>query len=64
MTRQMTRQIALMTLFSTCLIVVLLALASGMRLNLDAVLGQALPLAVICAAAVTVLLINPFEPNS
>lgn len=64
MTRQMSRQIALMTLFSTCLVMVLLALASGMQLDVDAVLGQALPLAIICGAATTFLLINPFEPKA
>lgn len=64
MTRQVSRQIALMTLFSTCLVMVLLALATGLQLDAGAVLGQALPLAVICAAAATFLLINPFEPKA
>jgi hypothetical protein len=61
MTRQVTRQIAFMTLFSGLIILVLLTVASGLNVDSGAVATQGVPLAVACAAALTVLLIDPFD---
>lgn len=54
----------MMILISSCMVIVLLALASGLDINPGAIAGQAIPLAVVCAAALTFLLINPFDLRS
>lgn len=59
MSQQMTRQIALMTIFATCILVVALLVGFGLGANADAALAQAAPLAIICGIAATVLLIEP-----
>lgn len=61
MTRQVTRQIALMTLFSGFIILILLTIASGLNVDSSAVASQGVPLAVACAAALTILLLDPFD---
>lgn len=58
MSQQITRQIALMTVFATCILVVVLLVGFGLGANADAALGQAAPLALICGIAVTVLLVE------
>ncbi len=61
MTQQATRQIALITLFTCCLVIIALALASGLDVQMGAVMSQALPLAIVCAAAMAVLLYEPAD---
>ena len=61
MTQQATRQIALIALFTCCLVIVALALASGLDVQMGAVMSQALPLAIVCAAAMAVLLYEPAD---
>lgn len=56
MSQQVTRQIALMTVFATCILVVALLVGFGLGANADAALGQAAPLALVCGVALTVLL--------
>lgn len=58
MSQQVTRQIALMTIFATCILVVALLVGFGLGANADAALGQAAPLALICGIALTILLID------
>ncbi len=59
MSQQITRQIALMTIFATCILVVALVVGFGLGANADAALGQAAPLAIVCGIALTVLLVEP-----
>jgi hypothetical protein len=61
MTQQASRYIALMTVFSTCLLLVVLAVALGLDASTGTALQQALPLALICGAALTFLLSDPFR---
>lgn len=61
MTQQMTRQIALMTLFTCCIVIIALALASGLNVQMGAVMSQALPLAIVGGAAFAILLFGPTE---
>ncbi|MBA2453678.1 MAG: hypothetical protein H0V47_10940 [Chloroflexia bacterium] len=59
MTQQASRQIALMTLFTCCIVIVSLALASGLNVQMGSVMSQALPLAIVCGAALAILLFEP-----
>lgn len=61
MTQQATRQIALMTLFTCCMTIVALAVASGLNVQMGSVMGQALPLTLICGAALAILLFEPAD---
>lgn len=58
MSQQITRQIAMMTLFATCILIVALIVGFGLGANADAALRQAAPLAVVCGIALTVLLVE------
>jgi hypothetical protein len=60
MSQQVSRGVALMTVIATCVMLVALALASGLNGDSGAALGQAAPLAVVCGVALTVLLVDPF----
>jgi hypothetical protein len=60
MSREISRQVALMAVVTTCLLLVALALALGLNANADAAFAQALPLAIICGAAFVFLLADPF----
>lgn len=62
MTQHATRQIALMTLVACCIVIVALTLASGLNVQMGSVMGQALPLAIVCGAALVVLLFDPADP--
>jgi hypothetical protein len=64
MTHLISRQIALMILLASSLVVVLLVLASGLSVDISAVYSQAAPLALVCAAAFTFLIFNPFDAES
>ncbi len=64
MAQILSRQIALMIVIASCMIVVLLVLASGLNVDFGAVSSQAAPLALICAAALTFLIFNPFDAQS
>ena len=61
MTQQATRQIALMTLFTCCIVIVLLAVASGLNVSMGSVMSQALPLAIVGGAAFAILLYAPAD---
>lgn len=61
MTQQATRQIALMALLTCCITIVALAVASGLNVRMDAVMTQALPLAIVCGAALAVLFFDPAD---
>ena len=58
MSQQVTRQIALMTVFATCILVVALLVGFGLGAKADAALGQVAPLALICGIALTFLLVD------
>ena len=64
MTQQATRQIALMTLFTCCIVIVLLAVASGLNVRMGSVMGQALPLAIVGGAAFAILLYGPADSRN
>jgi len=64
MTQQITRQIALMTVFATCIVMVALVLAFGLGADSDAALSQAAPLALILGVGLTILLAEPFRSRS
>jgi NAD(P)H-hydrate repair Nnr-like enzyme with NAD(P)H-hydrate epimerase domain len=55
MTRQATRQIALMALLASCMLIVAVILISGLNVQMGAALGQALPLVAVCCMALAVL---------
>ena len=59
MTPQATRQIALMTLSATCVLLIVLAVAFGLDAAADTALRQALPLAVVAGVAFVILLVDP-----
>ncbi len=61
MTQQATRQIALMALLTCCMMVVALAVASGLDVQIGSVWSQALPLVLVCAAALAVLFFEPAD---
>ena len=61
MTHHATRQIALMTLVICCITIVALAVASGLDVEAGSVVSQALPLAIVCGAAVGVLCFEPAD---
>jgi hypothetical protein len=64
MTHKLALQIALMTLVSTCLVLGLLVIGGGLDRHATPDLGQIVPLAITCAAALLVLVANPFESQS
>jgi hypothetical protein len=59
MTHEATRRVALMTLFTTCALLIALAVALGLNANAAGALRQALPVCVVAAIAFTVLLADP-----
>jgi len=61
MTQQATRQIALMTLFICCITIVAIAVATGLNVRMESVVDQALPLAIVCGAALGILLYEPAD---
>jgi hypothetical protein len=64
MSQQISRQIALMTVFATCIVIVALVLAFGLGADSGDALSQAAPLAVVCGIGLTVLLADPFRSRS
>jgi hypothetical protein len=64
MTQQMTHQIALITVFATCITMVALVVGFGLGADSGAALQQAAPLALICAIGLTILLADPFRSRS
>lgn len=63
MTQQMTRQIALMTVFTTCMLLVVLVLAFGLGAEARSALSQAFPLVAICGGALAFLIADPFRSH-
>jgi hypothetical protein len=63
MTERISRQIALMTVFSTCTLLVVLVIALGIDANTETALLQALPLAVVCGAGLAFLIADPFSSH-
>jgi uncharacterized membrane protein (DUF485 family) len=63
MTQKLALQIALMMLVSSCIVLVLLALNSGLGNPVAPDLGQVIPLAITCAAALLVIVANPFDES-
>jgi hypothetical protein len=59
MTHDATRRIAMLTLFTTCALLVALALALGLDASTGTALRQASPLTVVAAVAFTLLLVDP-----
>lgn len=59
MTHDVTRRIAMMTLVSTCALLVALTLALGLDASADVALRQALPLALVAGGAFAALLFAP-----
>jgi hypothetical protein len=64
MTQKLALQIALMMLVSSCLVLGLLIVGGGLDESASPDLGQIVPLAVTCAAALLVMVANPFESQS
>jgi hypothetical protein len=62
MAHQTTRQIALMAVLTCCMMIVAIAVASGLNVQIGTVLTQALPLTLVCAAALAILFFEPAEP--
>lgn len=56
MTQQVSRQIALMAVFTTCIVLIALALVLGFNGDPGAALAQAAPLAVILGGALAFLI--------
>jgi hypothetical protein len=61
MSQQVSRQIALMTVFTTCILLVALVLVIGFDGDSATALSQAAPLAIVLAAALTFLIADPFS---
>lgn len=61
MSQQLTRQIALMTVALTCMLMVVLVLAFGLGAAAKQALAQAFPLVLVCAGALAVLIADPFR---
>jgi hypothetical protein len=61
MSQQTTRQIALVTVFATCMLMVALVVGLGLNASPRAAFGQVVPLAVVCAGALVFLLSDPFR---
>ncbi len=61
MTGLATRQIALLTVFANCAMIITLAVASGLGADTREALTRAWPLAGVCALALTFLLADPFR---
>jgi hypothetical protein len=64
MTHKLALQIALMMLVSSCIVIVMLAINSSLGNPATPDLGQVLPLAITCAAALLVIIANPFESRA
>lgn len=64
MSQQVSRQVALMTVLTTCMLTVVLLLAVGLGAETRTALAQAFPLIVICAAGLVFLLSDPVRPRS
>ncbi len=58
MTQQVSRQIALMAVFTTCILVIALALILGLDGDTGAAMSQATPLAVILGGALAFLVVD------
>jgi len=61
MTNLAARQIALVTVFATCALVVALTVAASLGADSREALVHAAPLAALCAVALGVLLADPFR---
>ena len=61
MSQQMSRQIAVMTVVTTCMLLVVLVLAFGLGAGARTALTQAFPLVVICGGALAFLIADPFS---
>lgn len=61
MTNLATRQIALMTVFATCALIVTLAVAAGLGADAREALNRAWPLVGVCVLALGFLLADPFR---
>lgn len=64
MSQQVSRQVALMTVLTTCMLIVVLMLAFGLGAETGTALAQAFPLVLICAAGLVFLLSDPARPRS
>lgn len=64
MSQQVSRQVALMAVLTTCMLTIVLLLAVGLGAETRAALAQAFPLIVICAAGFVFLLSDPVRPRS
>jgi hypothetical protein len=56
MTQQVSRQIALMAVFTTCILLIALVLVLGFKGDTGAAMSQAMPLAVILGGALAFLI--------
>lgn len=61
MTEQTSRQVALLSVLTTCILVVTLILALGLDADAGTALGQALPLALIGGLGLVILVSDPFR---
>jgi hypothetical protein len=61
-TRQATRQIALMAVLTCCMTIVAMSVASGLNVHMGSVMSQALPLTLVCGAALAILFFEPADP--
>lgn len=61
MTSLATRQLALLTVFATCAMIVTLAVAAGLGADAREAASRAWPLVGVCAIALVFLLTDPFR---
>ncbi len=62
MSQKVAFQVAVMTIVSTCIALVLLTIG-GLGTDVVPDMGQIVPLAIACAAALVVIVANPFESH-
>ena len=61
MSQQISRQIALVSVLATCVLIVTLLVAAGLDANTRTALGQAFPLALVGGVGLAVVLADPFR---
>ncbi|HUG16375.1 MAG TPA: hypothetical protein VMM78_15335 [Thermomicrobiales bacterium] len=61
MSQQISRQVALISVLATCVLMVTLIVAAGLDADTGAALVQATPLAIVCGVGLAVLVADPFR---
>lgn len=61
MSQQLSRQLALISVLATCVLIVTLIVAAGLDANTRTALGQAFPLALVGGIGLAILMADPFR---